>query len=245
MLVSVHKLSVSVLFLLIIGTVSAQSKVWDLEQCIDTALVNNKNLKINKNNIQINEELNKEARANYLPKVNFNTDYKYYIEQPTQLVPMSMMGGPEDKFKEVQMGVPHNFTANVQLGMPIYNSQISGAVEKTKIASEIARLQYKKTEEQLYYEISNLYYNALVMEQQINFIDSNLVNTERLHKNMQLLHSQLMVKGTDVDKIALQISQLKTQRDVVKSKHIQVINALKFSMGISPEEPFSINPEIP
>lgn len=245
MLVSVHKLSVSVLFLLIIGTVSAQSKVWDLEQCIDTALVNNKNLKINKNNIQINEELNKEAWANYLPKVNFNTDYKYYIEQPTQLVPMSMMGGPEDKFKEVQMGVPHNFTANVQLGMPIYNSQISGAVEKTKIASEIARLQYKKTEEQLYYEISNLYYNALVMEQQINFIDSNLVNTERLHKNMQLLHSQLMVKGTDVDKIALQISQLKTQRDVVKSKHIQVINALKFSMGISPEEPFSIKPEIP
>ncbi len=78
--------------------------------------------------------------------------------------------------------------------MPIYNSQISGAVETTKIASEIARLQYKKTEEQLYYEISNLYYNALVMEQQINFIDSNLVNTERLHKNMQLLHSQLMVK---------------------------------------------------
>lgn len=244
MLVSTHKL-MFLLFLLLTGnTIQTNAQVWNLQQCIDTALVHNKNLKVNYNNRQISEQLNKEARANYLPKVNVSSDYKYYIEQPTQLIPMSMLGGPEGKYKEVQMGVPHNITANIQASMPIYNSQLIGAIRKTEIASSISELQYKKTEEQLYYEISNLYYNAVVMEKQINFIDSNIVNNEKLLENTKLLYRHLLVKGSDVDKVELQLSQLKTQRDIVSSKHIQVMNALIFTMGISQAEPFSIDTDI-
>lgn len=244
MLVNTHKL-VLLLFLLLTGnTIQTNAQVWSLQQCIDTALVHNKNLKVNHNNRQISEQLNKEARANYLPKVNFSSDYKYYIEQPTQLIPMSMLGGPEGKYKEVQMGVPHNITATIQASMPIYNSQLVGAIKKTKIASSISELQYKKTEEQLYYEISNLYYNAVVMEKQMNFIDSNIVNSEKLLGNTKLLYQHLLVKGSDVDKVELQLSQLKTQRDIVASKHIQVMNALIFTMGISQDEPFRIDTDI-
>lgn len=244
MLVSTHKLLILSILMLMGYAISVNAQVWDLQQCIDTAMVHNKNLKVNYNNMQISEQLNKEARANYLPKVNFSSDYKYYIEQPTTMVPMTMMGGPEGQFREVQMGVPHNITANIQATMPIYNSQLVGAIKKTEIASDISKIQYKKTEEQLYYEISNLYYNAVVMEKQINFIDSNVVNSEKLLQNMKLLYQHLLVKGSDVDKVELQLSQLKTQRDIVASKHVQVINALIFSMGISTDEPFKINPDI-
>lgn len=244
MLVNAHKLIVISIVLLMGYIIPTNAQVWNLQQCIDTAFVHNKNLKVNYNNMQISEQLNKEARANYLPKVNFSSDYKYYIEQPTQLIPMSMLGGPEGQYREVQMGVPHNITATLQASMPIYNSQLIGAIQKTEIASDISKIQYKKTEEQLYYEISNLYYNAVVMEKQINFIDSNLINNERLLENMKLLHRHLLVKGSNVDKIELQLSQLKTQRDIVASKHIQVMNALVFLMGISTDEPFKIDPNI-
>ena len=61
-------------------------------------------------------------------------------------MPLSVFGGAEDQFKEAQFGVPHNINANIQLAMPLYNPQINGAIETTKIASELRALQYQKTD---------------------------------------------------------------------------------------------------
>lgn len=245
MLVNAHKQKI--FFLTLFASISltyVHAQTYSLQQCIDTALVYNKNLEINKNNIRLSEERQKEVSSNLIPKVNINSDYKYYIEQPTQLVPMSMLNGPEGKYKEVQMGVPHNITANIQVTMPMFNSQIFGNMKTTKIATELNEIQYKKTEEQIYYEISNLYYNAQIMEKQISYIDSNLVNSRKLHKNINLLYEQLMVKRSDVDKVALDIMQLETQRETLNNKLDQVINMLKFMMGVPTETQFQVEKDI-
>ncbi len=61
---------------------------------------------------------------------------------------------------------------------------------------------------------------------------------------MQLLKDQLLAKGTDVSKIMLQVAQLNTQKLTISSKYLQVMNALKFAMGISIEQNISIEPNI-
>lgn len=244
-LVNIYKHKLAILLLISIVTIKpAQAQVWTLKQCIDTAQANNKNLQISRNNIQIGEQKHKEATANLIPKITANADYKYFTNLPYQLMPASVFGGPDGQFKEAQFGVPHNINANLQLTMPLYNPQIYGAIQTTKIASEISELQLKKTEELTFFEISNLYYNVQILHHQLAFIDSNLVNTTKLLKNMQLLKEQLMVKGTDVSKVKLQVEQLTTQKTLINSKYEQVMNALKFAMGISIERTFQIEPNI-
>lgn len=247
MLVSTHYTKVKkLLFLVLLSGISqfSSAQAWTLEQCIDTAQVYNKNLQIQRNNTEIGIQKQEEAKGNLLPKVNANADYKYFTNLPYQFMPMSLFGGPQGKYKEVQFGVPHNINANLQLALPLYNPQIKGAIQSTKIATELADLQLKKSEEQIYFEISNLYYNAQVLQHQILFIDSNLVNTQKLLRIMQLLKEQLMAKGTDVNKVALQADQLNTQKAIVESKLEQVMQALKFSMGISPDREVEISKEI-
>ena len=201
-LVSIHKQTIFLLFFLI-GFQVAQAQVWTMQQCIDSAQVRNKNLQMSRNNVAIGEQKEKEAKANLIPKVTVNTDYKYFTNLPYQLMPLSTFNptAPEGQFKEAQFGVPHNINANLQLSMPMYNPQVYGAIQTTKIASELTELQYQKTEEQIYFEISNLYYNAQILHYQLAFIDSNLINATRLLKNMQLLNEQLLDKGTDVRKV--------------------------------------------
>lgn len=245
MLVNTHKLIfISILF---IGwnTVQAQ-EVWTLKQCIDTAQVHNKNLQINRNNISISEQREKEAKANLIPKITANADYKYFMELPTQLMPMNALNpqAPEGQFRDLQFGVPHNINANIQLAMPLYNSQIYGAIENTKIANELTQLQYQKTEEQVLFDITTLYYNAQILKHQLDFMDSNLINSNRLLQNMELLKSQLLAKGSDVNKVKLQTEQLTTQRENVYSKYLQVLNALKMNMGISLEENITVVTDI-
>jgi len=230
----------------IIGFQPAQAQVWSLQQCIDTAQLHNKNLQIGRNNVAIGEQKEKEVKANLIPKVTANADYKYFTNLPYQLMPLSTFNSaaPEGQFIEAQFGVPHNINANLQLSIPLYNPQVYGAIQTSKIASELTELQYLKTEEQIYFEISNLYYNAQILHHQSGFIDSNLVNAERLLKNMQLLHEQLLAKETDVSKIKLQLAQLTTQKESISSKYEQVLNALKFAMGISIGQKLQIEPNI-
>ena len=244
-LVNVH--TARTLFLMMLGLTiyfSGNAQNWTLEQCIDTAQVHNKNLQMSRNTMEISAEKQKEAKANLIPKINLNADYKYFFDLPYQLMPQATFGGPTGMFKEVQMGVPHNMGANIQLAMPLYNSQIFGAIEATKIATELNDLKYKKTEEQVFFEISNLYYNAQILIHQQQFIEGNLENTRKLLENLQLLYSQQMIKKSDVTKVELQKEQLLTQRQLVANSFAQVMNALKFSMGIPIQQNLQIEPDI-
>ena len=244
-LVNIHKPCL-VLLLIVIGFQSAQAQVWSLQQCIDTAQVYNKKLQVNRNDIAIGEQREKEAKANLNPKVTANADYKYFTNLPYQLLPLNALNpaAPEGEFRAAQFGVPHNINLNLQLSMPLYNPQLYGAIQTTKIASEWIELQYQKLEEQIFFDISNLYYNAQILHHQLAFIDSNLINAERLFKNMQLLNEQLLAKGTDVSKVKLQVAQLTSQKEGVKSKYEQVLNALKFTIGLSLENNLQIETNI-
>ncbi|MCW5932536.1 MAG: TolC family protein, partial [Bacteroidetes bacterium] len=188
----------------------------------------------------------KEAQANLIPKVTANADYKYFMELPTQLMPMNALNpqAPEGQFRDLQFGVPHNINANVQLAMPLYNPQVYGVIENTKIANELTQLQFQKSEEQVLYDITTLYYNAQILKHQLDFLESNLINTQKLLKNIELLKEQLLAKGTDVSKVKLQAEQLNTQRENIHNKYISILNALKLNIGISLERNITVVSEI-
>ncbi len=245
LLVSARKLfAIAIVF---VGLeVSKAQEVWTLIQCVDSAQVHNKNLQMQQNNISISKQKKKEVQANLIPKVSINADYKYFMELPTQLMPMNALNpqAPEGQFRDIQFGVPHNINANVQLAMPLYNPQIIGAIGNTKVANELAELQYQKTEEQVLYDVTTLYYNAQIIKNQLDFIDNNLVNSNKLLTNLELLKEQLLAKATDVNKVKLQTEQLVTQRENLYSKYLQVLNALKMNIGISLDGNITVDSEI-
>ncbi|HCS20896.1 MAG TPA: TolC family protein [Bacteroidetes bacterium] len=231
-LVNTHKLFWLIAMFLVFNQSNAQ--VWTLKQCIDTALVHNKNLQINRNNSALGNERHQETKANLIPKITANADYKYFTDLPYQLMPLTAFNpaAPEGEFREAQFGVPHSINANLQLTMPIYNPQVYGAIKTTQMAVELNELQLQRSEEQVFFEVSNLYYNAQVLHHQGRFIDSNLVNANRLLTTIRLLHEQLLATGNDVNRIALQVTQLTAQKENIASKYQQVLNGLKFMMGV-------------
>ena len=232
------------LLLFLLGFQEAKSQVWTLQQCIDTANVYNKNLQVSRNNVSLGEQKEKELKAGLIPKVMANTDYRYYTNLPYQLMPLSAFGGPEGEYRAIQFGVPNLINANLQFSMALYNPHVYGSIQSSKLGSELLELQYRKTEEQIYFEISNLYYNAQILQHQLTFIDSNLINSEIMLEKMVLLNKQLLAKESDVSKVKLQVAQNTTLRENFGSKYDQVLNMLKFAMGIQLEQNLKIDPTI-
>ncbi|HOY20593.1 MAG TPA: TolC family protein [Haliscomenobacter sp.] len=231
-LVNIHTLVV-VLGILLIGqsrnVLHAQTQT--LPQCIAKALSNNKNLQVVRNNLNLNQLRQQEARSNLLPKATVLADYKFFTNLPYQLLPLSVFNGPEGQYKEAQFGVPHNLATNIQLALPLYNPQIKAGVKGVEIAADMGTLQVEKSEEQVIFEVTNLYYNAQIVQHQRLFVDSNLVNVDRLLATMRLLRAQGLAKGTDIVKVELQQAQLQAQRLQLDGKLAQVLNSLKFFMG--------------
>lgn len=211
----------------------SQQDIWSLDRCLDSARVNNLKLRIAENQQTIISEKHDEAVSGLYPKIAMVGDYRYYTNLPYQLLPLSVFGGPDGVYKETQFGVPHVINANVQFNMNLYNPQTYGAIEVTNTMEEIAEVQYQRTQEQIFFEISNLFYNAVIIQYQMRFIDSNLVNARQLLNIVNVLREQKMVKTTDVDKIKLQVSQLELNKSNVESKQTQILHQLKFIMGIS------------
>ncbi len=240
------KLIFSLLMLIFAFEATFAQEVLSLQQVIEKARENNKNLKISENEVKIAEEKNKEVKSNLIPKVQASGDYKYFFDLPTQLMPAKAFDpmAPEWMFKPAQFGVPHNINANVQVMMPLFNPQLITNIKTTNIAKELSQLKYKKTKEQVFYDVSNLYYNAQVIKSQLRFMDGNIANTQKLLDNLKLLKEQGLAKGSDVNKIDLQLQQLQTQKEQALSNYTQVLDALKFYMGMPLDKQIDVEDEI-
>lgn len=244
-LVNIHILQIVIWFALAgFSHNTLQAQTMTLQQCIETALSNNKNLQVGRNNLNLNPLRQQEAKSNLWPKATASADYKFFTNLPYQLLPLSVFNGPEGQYKEAQFGVPHNLGVNLQLAMPLYNPQIKVGIKSAEIAAEIGDLQVEKSEEQVIFEVTNLYYNAQILQHQVLFVDSNLLNANRLLAMMQLLREQGLAKGTDIGKIELQQAQLQSQRARLDGKLAQVLNGLKFFMGQDLDAPLSVPKDI-
>jgi outer membrane protein TolC len=243
-LVNTHALAFALMLALTSFGKALHAQTMSLQQCVETALSNNKNLQAGRNNLALGPLRQQEARSNLWPKATVSADYRFFTNLPYQLLPLSVFNGPEGQYKEAQFGVPHNLAANVQLAIPIYNPQIKAGVKGAGIAAEMGELQLEKSEEQVVFEATNLYYNAQILQHQLLFVDSNLVNVKRLLAAMQLLREQGLAKGTDIGKIELQQAQLQFQRVQLEGTLAQALNGLKFLMGLNLDAPLSVPKEI-
>jgi len=244
-LVNIHKHLVIVL-LLWQGAQVVNAQVWPLEQCMETAIANNKKLELGRNGIQQGKDRKTQVMANRMPKVKLEADYKYFIDLPTQFIPANAFNpmAPEGVYNDAQFGVPHNMNANLQVAMPLYNPQLKSAIKNTDIGVELAELKYQKSKEEILFNVSELYYNAQIVKSQMQFVDDNMANSMKLHETLTLLKEHKLALGTDVNKIALQIDQLKSKKKILQGKYDQILNGMKTWMGVSLDENIDVEPRI-
>ncbi len=238
-----RKTSILWMVFMLLGTYS-YSQEWSLERCIDTALINNKKIKMGVNEQNISVQKRKEASSNLIPKLSLNGDYKYYFDLPTQLMPLSAFGGPDGKYNAIQFGVEHNINANIQLNMPLYKPEIYGGIKATKIAMNVADLKTEQTKEEIILNVSNLYYNAQIVKNQLQFIDSNLVNINVLLEHVTLFQSQGLAMQNDVDKVQLQKQQLQINQQKLENNYKQIIMGLNLLMGLPLENEIEVEENV-
>lgn len=213
-----------------------------LQECIDLALAHDQRSRSADIDLRMAEARVDEQQANLLPKVRGVADMRHYADLPYQLLPASFFGGPEGVYREIQFGTPNNITLNVQAQLPLVDVGSWEGIHVAREAERMAGMQRERSREEVVLELSNAYYNAQVLQARRTFLDSNLLSTEAMLRNVELLHAQLLARGTDVDRLRLQRDQLRTQRERVVAQHEQVLDLLRLMMGLPPDAPLATEP---
>lgn len=230
---------------LLLTIAPVQAQVMSLQQCIDSAMVNERRIRMSETDMQIANERTGELRGALLPKLRGVVDYKYYTDLPYQLMPASIFGGPAGMYREIQFGTPQNIAASLALQIPLYDPSSFSAVQVGKEAAAMAAIQHERTREDVVMEVSAVYYNAQILQSRLAFLDSNVVNAAALVRTLELLHGQALARQTDVDRIALQRDQLTTQRTQVQGQYEQVLDGLKILTGMPLNGSLSVDTTAP
>jgi outer membrane protein TolC len=228
---AIYSFPLSVIVGLVVSTNATNAQTLDLASCLkmaDTANVQVRNAKLD---IEINQKQRGAYLAARLPQVNFSADYKYNAKIPGQVIPAEMFGGPPGSFTTVQFGVPFVLSNTVQLTQVLFNSQVNYGLAALAVNSEIMETQQQMTIQDVRFQVSNTYFLIQGIIKQLEFIDSNLVNTKTLIKNMQSMVQQGLVVQTEADKLKINELSLENSKASLLATKDQLESLMKIYIG--------------
>ena len=213
---------------------------YDLQQLLKMADTANPSIRNAQLDIEINSKQKNAYLASRFPKIAATGDYKYNALIPGQVVPAAFFGGAPGTYSTVKFGVPYNLGNTIQLTQIIYNSQLNYGLAVLDINKKIVDLQLKLTQDEIKYQVASAYFNLQAINKQRNYIDSNILNIDRLMFNMNAMLKQGLITPIEIDKLKINRLTLENAVQNLESTKLQVEDALRILTGIPVQNKISL-----
>jgi outer membrane protein TolC len=195
--------------------VQAQTKTkneFSIEQCIEYANKNNVQVKTALLAIKSQEAINKEVTASAFPTLNATIGSMDYLKLPVSLLPGEIFGQPAGSYIPVKFGTKYNANASLQLQQLLFDGQVFVALQARRTTIALQQKTAEVTEEMIKTNIHKIYYQLVVSKTQIGILDANIDRLKKLDHDSKELYKNGFVEKLDLDKIAVQIANLQTEK---------------------------------
>lgn len=220
-----------ILHLLFVEFYAQETKMLSIEQAIDIALAENRNLQLADFDRKIAKKSKWEAITNYLPKVNFEAAWIDNIELNTVLLPGIMFGQP-GKYIPVQFGVQYQTTWAIKGQQLILSAPLIVGIQMAEQSKKLSELGYLKTENEVVASVKTFYTSAVVLNKSLSIVDNNISNLESVREKTKAMYELGMVQNTDVDQVHITITNLKNLRHSLDRNLQLTLNLLRFNLGL-------------
>ena len=207
----------SLLMALIAFTIKVQAQTktkneFSIAQCIEYANKNNLQVKNALLAIKSQEAINKEVTASAFPTLSANIGSMDYLKLPVSLLPGEIFGQPAGSYIPVKFGTKYNANASLQLQQLLFDGQVFVALQARRTTIAMQQKMAEVTEEMIKTNIHKIYYQLVVSKTQIGLLDANIERLQKLEHDSKELYKNGFVEKLDLDKIAVQIANLQTEK---------------------------------
>jgi outer membrane protein TolC len=236
-----------IVFLFFSWQVNAQTETqhsFSVQQCIEYASKNNASVKNALLNIKIQEQTNRGITAAALPTLSGNIASTDYFDIPTQVADAGFFGGPPGTYVPLTFGTKYNASGLLQLQQLLFDGQVFVGLQARAASIEFQKKNAEVTEENIKTNIYKIYYQLVVSKTQIDLLDANINRLQKLEHDTKILYQNGFAEKLDVDRIAVQVSNLLTEKDkALRNIEIGYLG-LKTLMGMPVKDVLTLSDKI-
>jgi len=219
-----------------------------LKDAVNYALQNKSDAKKAKLQVENSEYQIEEVRARALPTITANGNLTYNPILQQNALPGDFFGAPGTTIL-APLGQKWTSSAGVNLTQTIFDQSVFTGLKAAKTTREYYQVNAQLTDEQVIERVANNYYQVYVQREKLRVIDSTYKNTEKSRNIIKGQFDNGLAKRIDLDRMNVNLSNLRTQRQTLINEVQKQENTLKFYMGmpidtkiVIPETEFTVTP---
>jgi outer membrane protein TolC len=226
-----------------------------VQQTVDHAIKNSFTIKNALIGIQQQQQTNREVTALALPQATGSVSLNRFINIPVQSVPnfisaatygvlvdegvkdgsgnpIQLPNGGNFGTLALAFGVPWTASAGVDVSQILFDGQVFVGLQARNAAMQMARQTAEVTSEQIKANVQKIYYQLVVGQQQLGSVIANIERFEKLLKDTRAIYDQGFAERLDVDKVQVQLNNLKTERTKIENQLTNGNAGLKFLINL-------------
>ncbi|MEO7445181.1 MAG: TolC family protein [Ferruginibacter sp.] len=211
--------------------VSAQERhAFSAQQAVAYALKNAVQIKNALVDYKIQEQTNREITASAFPQVNGSLAINDFLKIPTSLIPAEFTGGPPGTYIPIKFGTKYSATAGLDINQLLFDGQVFVGLQARHSALEFYNRQTEVTSEMIKANVMKVYYQLVIGREQLTSIDANITRFDKLLADTKEIYKNGFAEKLDVDKVSVQLNNLKTEKIKVDNQLDAGLAGLKYLM---------------
>lgn len=205
---------------------------FSLQQTVDYGMKNAVQVKNALLDIAIQQQTNKDITSAALPQITSNTNLTDYLSIPTNPLPGEFFGQPAGTFIPVKFGTKYSVNSGVTLNQTLFDGQVFVGLQARKTSIDYKQKAAEVTQETIKANIHKVYYQLVVSKTQVQLLDANISRLEKLSHDTKVMYDNGFVEKLDIDKLDVQLTNLRTERQTVLNNVRNGYNGLKVLIGM-------------
>ena len=226
-------------------SLSAQ-QTFSLNEAIEFGIKNNTSLK-NANLDILNADARvKEIKAIGLPQINGNINYTNNYQIARVFLPAKTFD-PSAKDGDViaaKFGVANSGSAGVSLSQILFDGSYLLGLKAADVYKQLSAKGLVQTKQQISENVKKAYYGILVNDERLKLLNVNVARFDSLVRDTRAMNAQGFVEKLDVQRLEVQLNNLKTETKNVERLQDLSYNLLKFQMGMKIEESIKLSDKL-
>ncbi|MFC5410946.1 TolC family protein [Larkinella bovis] len=237
----------------IVGSAMAQApREFSLNDAIQFATQQNINVKNTQLDALSAEARIKEIRGVALPQVNVGGAITYNAIIQRVIFPAGGFGAPgdstaskgKDDVTAIPFGVKLQGNVGANVNQIVFDASYKIGLKAAATYRELAQKNVTASKINVAEQVAKAYYGVLVSEERMKLLDLNIARVDTLLRETRAMNGQGFVEKIDVDRLEVQLNNLKTERQNVKNLVDLSYNLLKFQMGLPINAPIQLTDRI-
>lgn len=242
----------------------SQSKIYTLDEAIQTALNNNRDIKVAELDVEKSKDAVDEAFGYALPTLDLSASFNHFLQKPKTPFPdfealltnatysilfdENVIPRDNSKYKPIQTQLQsfvqsNSYETSILLTQTLFNSAVFRGIGASQIYLDLAREELKRKVTSTVLDVKKAFYGVLLTKQLLDITTASYNNALENLKNVKALNTQGLVSDYDALQAEVRVENIKPVVLQFENQLKDVKNSFKIVIGVDQKEEIDVEGE--